>query len=130
MPGRIRCWPWMTTFSPALRPSLMAISPSRTMPVLTRRCSTTFLSPSTNRAEPLVDRNRGLRHGDHGGRRGRFDHHAQRLAVGERIVLVVEHRPHDLAVGLGIDRDVDEIDLALFLVEAAVGQPELGDDGV
>ena len=47
MPARTRCWPWMMTFSPAFSPSVTASSPSRDTPVLTRRCSTTFLSLTT-----------------------------------------------------------------------------------
>ena len=47
MPARTRCWPWMMILSPSLRPCSTAIRPSREVPTLIRRCSTTFLSLTT-----------------------------------------------------------------------------------
>src|SRR5437879_3704238 len=61
----------------------------------------------------LVDGDGGLRDGYPRRRVGILDDHAHGLAVGQRAVLVVERGAHDLAIGLGIDRDVDEVELAL-----------------
>ena len=113
MPARTRCWPWMMTLSPAFSPSSTASRPSRAVP---------SLDPPLLDHVLVVDRRRRRRRpgrcataacGDRPPPIGGFSssmHHAHRLAVGQRVVLVGEHRAHDLAVGLGIDRDVEEVD--------------------
>ena len=55
-----------------------------------------------------------------------FDDHANRLAAGENVVGIWEHRPDRLTVGSRIDLDVEKIDATLLAVERAVGQSDAG----
>ena len=73
----------------------------------------------------LVERDCGLRDRDHHRRLCVLENHAYRHAVGQDVVLVREHRTDDLSVGLRIDRDIDEVDLALLGIDAVVGKLQL-----
>ncbi len=65
MPGRTRCWPWTMTLSPACRPAVMAIRPSRDDAGLDALLLDHVLVVDDEQVGAgLVLGDRGLRHGD------------------------------------------------------------------
>jgi hypothetical protein len=74
----------------------------------------------------LVDGGGGLRDHDDLVTAFLFGDHADRLAAGQNVVGIGEHRPNRLTIGSRIDLDIEKIDAPLLAVERAVGQSDAG----
>ena len=127
IPARMRCCPWTTTRSPGFHPLLddgepLAVGAEPDAALL----DLVVLADDKHVGAGLVDGDGGLR--DHHDLVAAllFDDDANRLAAGENVVGIGEHRPDRLTVGSRIDLDIEKIDAALLAVERAVGQSDAG----